>query len=254
MLNPRDPSPARGDAPVTLSLVVPAYNEAARIGIALDRSLAFLRRQGIPFEYLVVDDGSRDRTADLVRSCVAADSRLRLLSHVPNRGKGFAVRQGMLQARGKYRIFMDADLSVPVETLTETLARLEEGFDVVMGSRQVPGARVEIHQPFHREAMGRVYTRLANGLLGLAVSDFTCGFKGFRQAAAEALFSRQQLNGWSFDAEILYLAHRRGYRVLELPVTWRNDRATKVHLARDVGRSFWELVRIRLNERRGAYR
>jgi dolichyl-phosphate beta-glucosyltransferase len=239
---------------VHLSLVIPAHNEAGRIGAGLERTLAFLLRQGLAFELLVVDDGSRDGTGDLVRSYAAREPRLRLLSHAPNRGKGFAIRHGMLQSRGAYRVFMDADLSVPVETLTEMLARLEDGFDVVVGSRQIPGSRVEIHQPYLRERMGQVYTWLANRILGLAASDFTCGFKGFRQGAAEAIFSRQQLNGWSFDAEILYLAHRQRRRIFELPVTWRNDGATRVRLARDVFWAFWELLRIRRHDRRGAYR
>jgi glycosyltransferase involved in cell wall biosynthesis len=243
-----------GGASPHLSLIVPAYNEAGRIGAGLERTLAFLRRQPRTFELLVVDDGSRDETADLVRAFSAGEPRVRLLSHAPNRGKGFAIRQGMLQAEGAYRAFMDADLSVPVETLAEMVARLEEGFDVVVGSRQIPGSRVEIHQPSHREFMGQVYTRLANRILGLAASDFTCGFKGFRRAAAEAIFSRLKLNGWSFDAEILYLAHRQRHRILELPVTWRNDGATRVRLARDVCWAFWELLRIRLCERRGGYR
>ncbi len=243
-----------GEAPPILSLIVPAYNEAKRIGAGPDRALAFLRRHGIAFEPLVVDDGSRDQTADLVRAYSSTDPRVRLLRHEPNRGKRFAVRQGMLQARGVYRVFMDADLSVPVETLTETISRLEGGFDVVVRSRQVPGTRVEIHQTLHRELLERAYTRLANRLLGLAASDFTCGFEGFRQAAALALFSRQQVSGWSFDAEILYPARRQGFRIFELPVVWQNDEATRVRLSRDALWAFWELLRIRLNDRRGAYR
>lgn len=241
-------------APLHLSLVIPVYNEAGRIGPGLDGCLAYLDRQPFASELLVVDDGSRDETARLVEAWAMRDPRLRLLRHHPNRGKGFAVRQGMLQAQGAYCVFTDIDLSVPIQTLDLLLDRLGQGWDVVVGSRQVPGARVEVRQAAHREFMGRVYTRLANRILGLGATDYTCGFKGFRREAARDIFGRQRLAGWSFDAELRLLAERGGHRILEVPVTWRDDAATRVRLSRDVLGSFWELVRLRLHYPRGARR
>ncbi|MFQ5849498.1 MAG: dolichyl-phosphate beta-glucosyltransferase [Candidatus Binatia bacterium] len=238
---------------VYLSLIIPAFNEEARIGESLDRALTFLRCQSYSFELIVVDDGSQDRTEALVRERIGEDPGLRICRQSRNMGKGEAVKQGMLVAKGEYLFFSDADLSVPIETLPVFLDHLENRFDVTIGSRQKAGSRIEVHQPHYRELLGKTYTRLCNRILGLRVSDFTCGFKGFRRAAARDLFSRQRLKVWSFDAEILYLAQLRGYRVLEVPVTWRNDRSTKVKLWRDLFTSFVELLQIRLCDYLGRY-
>jgi dolichyl-phosphate beta-glucosyltransferase len=237
-----------------ISLIIPAFNEEKRIGQSLDRILSFLRGQPYLFEVIVVDDGSQDRTAEVVRSCCQADVTIRIERQPRNLGKGEAIRRGMLLGSGKYLFFSDADLSVPIETLPNLLSSLEKDADVAVGSRRTAGAVIEVHQPLYRELMGKVFTRLSNLILGLHVSDFTCGFKGFRREAARELFSRQRLGDWSFDAEILYLAQLRAYRVQEIPVVWRDDRATKVRLARDVISSFVGLLKIRLNHCLGKYR
>jgi len=236
-----------------VSLIIPAFNEEARIGKSLDRILNFFKSAPYSTEVIIVDDGSKDCTGDLVRERYENNGGVRIYKQSHNLGKGAAVKQGMLLANGEYLFFSDADLSVPIETLPGFLTQLENHFDVAIGSRRKDGAAIEVHQPFYRELLGGTYTKLSNRLLGLQVSDFTCGFKGFRREAARYLFSRQQLKNWSFDAEILYLAQLKGYRVLEAPVTWRDDRGTKVRLGRDIFRSFLELLQIRFNDSQGKY-
>lgn len=237
-----------------LSLIIPAFNEEARIGESLDKILAFSQSQPYFYEILIVDDGSRDQTVDVIRERFGSKDGFTIYQQPRNTGKGGAVKQGMLQARGDYVFFSDADLSVPIDTLSVFLAELESRSDVVIGTRQKAGAKIEVHQPFYRELMGKTYTRLANWILSLQISDFTCGFKGFRREAAKEIFSRQELKNWSFDAEILYLARLKGYQVVEVPVQWRNDERTKVKLWRDIAGSFLGLLQIRLHDLRGTYR
>jgi dolichyl-phosphate beta-glucosyltransferase len=237
-----------------LSLIIPTFNEELRIGKSLDRVLVFLHSQSRTFEVIVVDDGSRDRTVEVVEQFRNSDPAVRVERRPRNLGKGEAIRMGMLQGNGRYLFFSDADLSVPIEALPTFLSILENGCDVAVGSRRKPGAVLEVHQPLYRELMGKVFTWLSNWILDLRVSDFTCGFKGFRREAARELFSRQRLGNWSFDPEILYLAKIKGYRIKEIPVRWRNDRATKVRLWRDVVSSFFGLLYIRLYDLRGIYR
>ena len=232
---------------IYLSLIIPAFNEETRIGISLDRILSFLRSQPYSSEVIIVDDGSKDRTRDLIRERYGNQDGVRIYHQPRNLGKGEAVKKGMLLGNGEYLFFSDADLSVPIETLPTFLNYLEKHCDVTIGTRQKSGATIEVHQPFYREFMGKIYTRLSNWILGLSTSDFTCGFKGFRREAARELFSRQKLKNWSFDAEILYLAHLKDYPVLEIPVHWRNDERTKVRLWRDVVGSFLGLIQIRFN-------
>jgi len=238
---------------IYLSLIIPAYNEELRIAGSLKRVLEFLEAQSYSSEVIIVDDGSQDRTVEVVRKISQGKDRVKILQNGKNLGKGGAVQSGMLQAKGEYLFFSDADLSVPIEMIGRLLTKLEKGSDIVIGSRAKPEAVVEIHQPFYREFMGRIFTRLSNWILGLSVSDFTCGFKGFRREVARDLFSRQRLKNWSFDSETLYLSQVKGYRILEIPVTWCNDRATKVRLWRDIITSFLGLLRIRLNHYLGRY-
>jgi dolichyl-phosphate beta-glucosyltransferase len=239
---------------IHLSLIIPTFNEERRIGKSLDRILTFLQSQPYPSEIIIVDDGSQDRTVDVVQQRSNSNPPIRIERQPHNLGKGEAIKRGMLQGSGSYLFFSDADLSVPIEALPTFLSILENGCDVAVGSRRKPGAVLEIHQPLYRELMGKVFTWLSNWILDLRVSDFTCGFKGFRREAARELFSRQRLGNWSFDPEILYLAKLKQYRVAEIPVRWRNDRATKVRLWRDVLSSFLGLLYIRLYDLRGIYR
>ena len=234
---------------VRLSVVIPAYNEALRLPATLARVREHLAGRCAPHEIVVVDDGSSDATSDVAR---AAGGAVRVLRHEPNRGKGYAVRRGMLAATGERRLMTDADLSTPIEELASLEAEIDRGFDVAIGSRAVPGARIEVHQPPYREAMGRLFNVLVQALLLPGLADTQCGFKLFTARAAEAAFSPGHLDGFSFDVEALYVARRRGLRVAEVPVVWRNDVATRVSLGGG-GAAFVDLLRIRLLARRGAY-
>jgi dolichyl-phosphate beta-glucosyltransferase len=232
-----------------LSVVIPAYNEALRLPSTLARVRDYLAGRGEEYEIVVVDDGSTDATAEVAR---AAGDLVRVLRHEPNRGKGFAARRGMLAAAGERRLMTDADLSTPIEELEGLEAALDRGYDVAIGSRAVAGARIEVRQPAYREAMGRLFNVLVQALLLPGVSDTQCGFKLFTAAAAAAAFAPCRLDGFSFDVEALFAARRRGLRIAEVPVLWRNDAATRVSLGGG-GTAFVDLLRIRFRALRGAY-
>jgi len=235
-----------------LSLVIPAYNEEKRIGSSLAQIIAYFQRNGYSYELIVVDDGSTDRTVEIVKELIAGTQNGRLLC-ARHGGKGAAVRKGVLSAEGQYIFFTDADLSTPITELDKFLERLNKGHEIVIGSRKIAGANVEVHQSWLRESMGKVFTWLTNVILTKNLSDVTCGFKGFRRSVARKIFNRQQVNDWSFDAEILFLAQKYGYSIKEVPVRWRNDPATKVKLLQDTICSFLGLLKIRANDWRGKY-
>ncbi len=233
-----------------LSVVIPAFNEAERLPRTLARVNAHLAGQGHAYEIVVVDDGSTDGTAESARA--EGGNALTLLRHHPNRGKGYAVRRGMLAAQGARRLMTDADLSTPIEDLSRLEAAVAAGHDVAIGSRAVRGANVAVRQPWYREAMGRLFNRLVRLLVLPGLYDTQCGFKLFTAEAAEAAFGPAVLDGFSFDVEALFIARRRGLRIAEVPVTWRNDTATRVGLLRG-GQAFLDLLRIRANGWRGRY-
>ncbi len=204
-----------------LSVVIPAYNEEDRIVPTLTAALDYLARRGAPAEVVVVSDGSRDRTADVVRAFTPpANVTLRMLEYHPNRGKGYAVAYGMTRAEGGRVLFMDADYSVPMEELEKAEALIAAGADVAIASRALPESRVEEYQNLPRRLSARLYTLVQNLWLGFSYPDTQCGFKMFTQPAARDLFSRQKLSSVIFDAEILWLAKRRGLRVAQFPVQW----------------------------------
>jgi dolichyl-phosphate beta-glucosyltransferase len=236
-----------------LSLVIPVYNEEKRIGSSLSEIIAYFQRNGYSYELIVVDDGSTDRTVEIVKELIAGIQSGRLLC-ARHGGKGAAVRKGVLNAKGQYVFFTDADLSTPIAELDKFLEQLNQGYKVVIGSRKMTGANVEVHQSWLRESMGKVFTWLTNVILTKNISDVTCGFKGFSRPVAQEVFSRQQVNNWSFDAEILFLVQQYGYLIKEIPVRWRNDPATRVNLLKDTVRSFLGLLKIRANDWRGKYR
>jgi glycosyltransferase involved in cell wall biosynthesis len=239
------------DDPPTLSIIVPVYNEVGRFESTLPQIAGFAAAAPYPVELLVVDDGSEDGTAEAARR-LTGETAVRVLTE-PHRGKGGAVRAGMLAARGRFRLFMDVDLATPLEFVGPCVAALQQGADVVIGSRRVAASTIERHQPVLRELLGRGYSWLSRTISGVHVSDFTCGFKGFSAAAAEAVFSRTRVVNWSFDTELLFIASSLGLRIDELPVRWRDDARTKVRLGRDIAGSLAGLMSMRLNKAAGRY-
>lgn len=232
-----------------LSVIVPVYNETARLG-NLKKIARYLAALPVSSELIVVDDGSRDDTLAWLRKNQSLG--FQLLSYPRNRGKGYAIKQGMLQARGKYRLFMDVDLSVPLEHLAQFLPHLEK-FDLVFATRKSGTARVLVKQSLVRETLGKGFTLISRACLGLPVSDFTCGFKGYSAQAARQLFTRARVERWGFDSELMFLAKKLGLRHKEVPVVWKNDPRTKVRFPQDIIRSLLDIVAIRWHSWRGRY-
>ncbi len=237
-----------------LSIVVPAYNEQYRITYCAHQLVAYFRKRRKPFEIIIVNDGSRDRTADAARDVANKLREVRHISFAANRGKGAAVRAGVMAARGSRILFLDADLSTRPEEWPKLEEKLNRGADLAIGSRKMAGAHLLKRQPRWRESLGKVFTWLVRIFL-VSVSDVTCGFKGLERAAARFLFSRQVLNDWSFDDEVLFLASRAGLRIAEVPVVWKdNPTTTKVRIIKDACGSLAGIARIRWNWARGRYR
>lgn len=236
------------------SVVIPAYNESLRLPATLDSLLDYLERNGpSPFEILVVDDGSLDTTASVVEGYSARNSAVKLLRNPGNRGKGYAVRHGMLKAQGSWILFMDADLSAPIEDLPALQTAAERaGARVAFGSRALDRTLISVRQPFLRELSGRVFNLILHLIVGLPYSDTQCGFKLFEAGAAREIFSRQLLDGFSFDVEDLVIARARKIPVIEVPVRWSNVGGTTVTLLRGL-RSFTDLLVIRWNMLRSQY-
>lgn len=228
-----------------LSVVIPAYNEEQRLPATLDAVQSWLERAPFDWEVLVVDDGSKDRTVEVARQCFRSD-RCRVLVAERNAGKGAAIRRGMLAARGRYRLFTDADNSTPIEEARLLLRRMRRsGADIAIGSRGMASSRIEVHQPFYRETMGRVFNLIVRIFAVPGIVDTQCGFKMFTSRAAEAVFPEQKMDGFAFDVEILYIARRKGFRVAEVPIRWINSPASRVSPIRDSARMFADVMRIR---------
>jgi glycosyltransferase involved in cell wall biosynthesis len=241
-----------------LSIVIPAYNEHGRIGPTLDSVLDWVTGLDGSVEVLVVDDGSRDGTAEQVRahqtSYAAHGTRLAVLGDGVNRGKGAAVRVGMLQARGLVLLFTDADLSAPITEAPALLAPIHRGdVAVAIGSRGVDRSLIGVHQSLLRETAGRTFNILMRLAVGLPFKDTQCGFKAFRRDAARDIFSRVKIDGFGFDVEALYLARKLGYKCAEVPVRWNHVEGTKVSMFGDSTRMFADLLRVRWNDVRGEY-
>ncbi len=236
-----------------LSIVLPAYNEGARITEALARTVRYIDERGLDAEVVVVNDGSKDDTLQKAEQFATGEPRVRVLSHSPNHGKGYAVKRGMLDARGQCRIFLDVDMATPVELIDDMLPVLASGADVVIGSRHLPESVIEVSQSAIRRWMGSAFRKIAGMLLPLNVSDVTCGFKGMRAESADAIFAVQNECGWAFDAELIFVARKWDLDLREVPVRWRDSSDTTVRPFAAAWASFNELLRIRRHDRRGAY-
>jgi dolichyl-phosphate beta-glucosyltransferase len=233
---------------IEISIVIPAYNEQDRIVPTLTHTMAYLQRQPHASQVIVVSDGSSDRTAEVARGFGAAGNvRLDVLEYQPNRGKGYAVRYGMRQGRGRVVMFMDADYAVPIEYCEAGRALIASGYDIAIASRAVSGAKIESQQNVLRKLSARIYTFIQNRYLGISYPDTQCGFKLFTRTAAGTLFARQQLHSVIFDPEILYLAGKIGYTVAQFPVRWTHvaDSRIQYDSLRKSLFVFKELLRIR---------
>jgi len=237
---------------MNLSIVIPAYNEEGRMAKAVEALNAFLPGLEAEPEIVFVDDGSTDRTAEML-SAGPARFAFDLLSYRPNRGKGYALKQGILKASGEYVLFLDVDMSTPLAELAKFREAMRRRVPVIIGSRRAAGSRVLKSQSLLRQKLGEGFSFLSKVLLVPGITDFTCGFKVFRRDAAQRIFKAQRIERWGYDTEVLFLARRFGYAIEEIPVSWENDERTKVRLLKDVARSLGDLVRIRLNALLGKY-
>ena len=235
------------------SIIIPAYNESARIGATLERVLAHIAARGWDAEVIVVNDGSRDNTVETVRRFLEANPKLRLVENPGNRGKGYSVRNGMLLARGEVLLFTDADLSSPIEEADKLFDAIQGGADLAIGSRWMQSELQTQRQPLYRQFFGRIFNLLLRLTLGLKFKDTQCGFKAFTRESARAIFPLQRIERWGFDPELLYLATRFGFRVAEVPVAWAHSEGTRISPLRDGLRMFGEMVKIRWNALMGKY-
>jgi glycosyltransferase involved in cell wall biosynthesis len=248
-----DPRSEEKMATPQLSIVIPAYNESARIEQTLERVMACVDGQGWDAEVLVVDDGSTDRTVEIVHAWMERTPRLHLIQNEGNRGKGYSVRNGLLQAAGKVVMFTDADLSAPMEEAERLLAAIREGADVAIGSRWMDRTRQTIHQPLYRRFFGRCFNGVTRTVMGLPFKDTQCGFKAFRREAAQIIFRLQRIERWGFDPEILFIARKLGYTIREVPVTWGHDERSRMSYLRDGMKMLQEMAAIRGNSIAGRY-
>lgn len=239
-----------------LSIVIPAYNEEQRLGPALARIREYFAGRSFGsagIEIVVVDDGSSDSTARVAQDFARGMPSLRLLSNGENRGKGYSVRRGMLEARGRIALFTDADLSAPIEESDKLFAAIEAGNDVAIGSRALDRSLISAHQSRFREVAGMIFNGLVRLFTGLPFHDTQCGFKAFARERCRIVFEQQRVDRFGFDPEVLFLAQRHGLRTVEVPVRWAHDPGTKVHLFRDSLLMFRDLIYIRWNWLLGRY-
>jgi len=235
------------------SIVIPAYNESQRLAATLDKVLAYLHEQRWTAEVIVVNDGSRDGTAELVQEFMRRHPILRLIENPGNRGKGYSVRNGMLNANGDILLFSDADLSSPISEAPKLFAAIAKGADVAIGSRWIRSELQTERQPLYRQFFGRVFNLLLRAVLGLNFKDTQCGFKAFTRAAANQIFLLQRVERWGFDPELLFLAKRLGFRIVEVPVQWGHEGRSRINPFTDGVRMFLEALSIRWNALTGKY-
>lgn len=230
-----------------LSIVIPAYNEALRIGDTLDRIGDYLKSCGYSSEIIVVDDGSHDDTEKVVRKTAEKHSAIVLLQNGMNKGKGYSVKRGVLSSRGRFVLMSDADLSTPIEEIGKLFKELEEGYDIAIGSRSVSGSKVLKRQTWYRQLMGKIFNKIVQAIAVSGIRDTQCGFKLFKGDAARMVFARLRIERFAFDVEALYLAKKMGFRIREAPVVWVNSPDSKVSIFRDSLRMMRDLLKIRFH-------
>ena len=235
------------------SIVIPAYNERARILVTLEAVIAAVRAHQWSAEVIVVNDGSTDETAELVRNFALTAPEVRLMENPGNRGKGYSVRSGLLQAQGEIVMFTDADLSAPIDEAQSLFDAIAAGADMAIGSRWLATSRQTHRQPLYRQIFGRCFNMLTRAVMRLPYADTQCGFKAFTRTAAQTVFQLQTIERWGFDPEILFIARKRGLSVKEVPVSWAHDERTRISYLRDGLQMLKELAIVRWNAMTGRY-
>lgn len=236
-----------------LSIIVPSYNEQLRLPPSLDRIAAYIAASDRKTEVLVVDDGSTDKTAQVAASYAGQIANLRVLKNGENRGKGYSVRHGMLEAQGQVVLFTDADLSAPIEEADKLMAAILQ-YDVAIGSRAMDRSLIKVHESVFREFAGIIFNKIVRIVLRLKFVDTQCGFKAFRRDRCKIIFEQQRIERFGFDPELLYLARHHGLKAVEIPVEWSHSPATKINMLRDSVQMFVDVFTIRWNALRGCYR
>jgi glycosyltransferase involved in cell wall biosynthesis len=236
-----------------LSIVIPAYNESARIDATLSRVLECIEARHWDAEILVVDDGSTDSTVRKIETWMERAPQMKLIRNPGNRGKGYSVRNGLLQAVGNIVMFTDADLSAPIEEAERLFEAIDAGADVAIGSRWLDKQKQTVHQPIYRRFFGRCFNGVTRGLIGLPYKDTQCGFKAFRREAAQTIFRLQTIERWGFDPEILFIARKLKFTIVEVPVTWGHDERSRISYLKDGTKMLQEMAEIRTNSLRGRY-
>jgi dolichyl-phosphate beta-glucosyltransferase len=239
---------------VFLSVVIPAYNEEKRLPNSLNNILNHLNNKDYKYEIIIVDDGSKDSTIDVIQKFGKKYSQIYLLKNLKNMGKGFSVKKGILQSSGKYVLFTDADLSTPIEEVDKFIETLERGFDIATASRFLPNSNLAIPQPWHRKLMGFLFRYLVSFIALKGFTDTQCGFKCFREKVAKDIFSRQRLTGFGFDVEILFIAKKLKYNIIEIPVVWRDSPQTRLNPFIHPIKMLFDLFKIRIYNLKGAYK
>jgi len=225
-----------------ISIIIPAYNEEQRLKSTLEKVVAYLEEYNPNYEIIVVDDGSKDKTFELAS---AFHPKVRAIKQPRNMGKGAAVRTGMMAANGKLLLFSDADLSTPIYEINKIVEHIDCGFDVVIGSRAIDNDMIKVHQPFYREFMGKTFNKFVQLFAIKGIKDTQCGFKGFRSQVAKDIFSKTKIDGFGFDVEVLYLAHKNNYKIVEVPVEWYNDERSTVNPITDSFNMLLEILKVK---------
>ena len=235
------------------SIIIPAYNEDARIETTLRKIRDFIATRNWDAEVIVVNDGSTDETVSIVEKYASTYARLKLVDNRENRGKGYSVRNGMLHAAGELLLFSDADLSSPIEEALKLFEAISQGADVAIGSRWVQAKLQTQRQPLYRQVFGRIFNRLLRTMLALPFKDTQCGFKAFTRRAAQSIFPLQQIEGWGFDPEVLFLARRLGFKIVEVPVAWAHREGTRISPLSDGPKMLFEMITVWWNALAGKY-
>jgi dolichyl-phosphate beta-glucosyltransferase len=230
-----------------LSIVIPAYNEENRIGTSLTKIHSFLKKQNYDFEIIIIDDGSKDKTLNLLSKYSQNIHNLIVLRNGRNQGKGFSVKKGVLKSKGDIILFTDADLSTPIEETDKLIGWIKNGYQIAIGSRALPESQVEMHQRWYRELMGKTFNKIIRVILNLNYHDTQCGFKCFKRDAALEVFQSSKVCRFSFDVELLFIAKKQDIRVKEVPVRWYNSPESKLKIVRDSSKMLWDILKLRFN-------